>query len=480
MIGVFGRSAGWMPILAAGGFFFAGAVTAQAADLGGDCCADLEERIAELEATTARKGNRKVSLTISGHINEAVMYWDDGRESNAYVVTNDSGRSRFRFRGKAKINSDWSAGYRLEVGVRSARSDRVDQGGVLFNGDELVADDPGRAFDTRYAEWWIKSKTWGAVHVGWTESAAQSITETNVTQTKDIQKNADVEDWAAGFQLRTKNAQVTPAGTSSTLSAIEWRRLVNDTFIQPGEGSRANLVQYVSPKFSGFSVEASWGDDDYWDVALRHKGKHHGFKWAAGFAYAKNSDGEDPNLFACLASINGKDADCEQYGGSLSVLHEHTGLFLNFAGGWYQDNLLKQDSPFVGVGGVDDRSTFYAFQPGIEKKWHPLGKTTVFGEYFHHNGGANDRTIESGDPLCQQAFGVSAENCNIWKSEMNVYGAGVIQGIDAAAVRLYIGWRHYDADVTLRQRNGAVSDGPIATAATEDLDVVMGGALIKF
>ncbi len=32
-----------------------------AADLGGDCCADLEERIAELEATTARKGNRKVS-----------------------------------------------------------------------------------------------------------------------------------------------------------------------------------------------------------------------------------------------------------------------------------------------------------------------------------------------------------------------------------------------------------------------------------
>ena len=32
--------------------------SAQAADLGGDCCADLEERVAELEATTARKGNR--------------------------------------------------------------------------------------------------------------------------------------------------------------------------------------------------------------------------------------------------------------------------------------------------------------------------------------------------------------------------------------------------------------------------------------
>ena len=37
--------------------------SAQAADLGGNCCADLEERVAELEATTVRKGNRRVTLT---------------------------------------------------------------------------------------------------------------------------------------------------------------------------------------------------------------------------------------------------------------------------------------------------------------------------------------------------------------------------------------------------------------------------------
>lgn len=42
------------------------AMPTAAADLGGTCCADLEERIAELEATTARKGSRKVSLTVSG------------------------------------------------------------------------------------------------------------------------------------------------------------------------------------------------------------------------------------------------------------------------------------------------------------------------------------------------------------------------------------------------------------------------------
>ena len=55
--------------------------SASAADLGGNCCADLEERIAELEATTARKGNRKVSLTVSGWVAQQVLWWDDGREA---------------------------------------------------------------------------------------------------------------------------------------------------------------------------------------------------------------------------------------------------------------------------------------------------------------------------------------------------------------------------------------------------------------
>jgi hypothetical protein len=43
---------------------------AEAADLGGDCCADLDERVADLEATTARKGNKKVSVELYGRVNQ--------------------------------------------------------------------------------------------------------------------------------------------------------------------------------------------------------------------------------------------------------------------------------------------------------------------------------------------------------------------------------------------------------------------------
>src|SRR6187431_2005766 len=87
---------------------------AKAADLGGDCCADLEERVAELEATTVRKGNKKVTVQIYGKMNRAVMFWDDGAEKNTYTVNNSMESTRTGIKGNAKIMGDWSAGYRLE------------------------------------------------------------------------------------------------------------------------------------------------------------------------------------------------------------------------------------------------------------------------------------------------------------------------------------------------------------------------------
>ncbi|HXF53849.1 MAG TPA: hypothetical protein VNK52_06970, partial [Hyphomicrobiaceae bacterium] len=100
MIGGLLKSASRLALVAAAGVIVGAYGTqAQAADLGGDCCADLEERVAELEATTARKGNRKVSLTVYGHVNEMVLFWDDGEMDDVYQVTNDVSRTRFGFRG---------------------------------------------------------------------------------------------------------------------------------------------------------------------------------------------------------------------------------------------------------------------------------------------------------------------------------------------------------------------------------------------
>ena len=51
-----------------------------------------------------------------------------------------------------------------------------------------------------------------------------------------------------------------------------------------------NNVRYDLPTFAGFSVSASWGEDDFWDVAARYAGEFNGFKLAAAAAYSEATD----------------------------------------------------------------------------------------------------------------------------------------------------------------------------------------------
>ena len=99
------------------GGFAVTATPAKAADLGGDCCADLEERVAELEATTVRKGNKKVSVTLSGWVIKSVNWWDDGDIDHLVVGDKDYDLgTRFAITGSAQISpGSWSAGFNITV-----------------------------------------------------------------------------------------------------------------------------------------------------------------------------------------------------------------------------------------------------------------------------------------------------------------------------------------------------------------------------
>ena len=55
-------------------------------------------------------------------------------------------------------------------------------------------------------------------------------------------------------------------------------------------------------------------------------------------------------------------------------------------------------------------------------------------------------------------------------SDVDFYGIGIVQQIDAAAMELYLGWRRFEVDV----------DRAGAALATSDLDLVHGGARIRF
>ncbi len=304
MIGGLFKPAGVVSLAAAG--MLMGSVSAHAADLGGNCCADLEERVAELEATTARKGNRKVSLEVSGHVHEAIVFFDAPGEQNVYIGTHNSSRSRFRFKGSAKINADWSAGFLMEFGVRANHLASTAQ------------DEPhdGRGIDIRHEALYVKSRSLGTIWLGWTSSAADGITE--ICLGCGLGNGAAWDD----DMVNLLDANQTPGGFN------RFSQHGSERGIFTGEGDRREVIRWISPTLAGFVLSAAYGHDDFYDVALRYAGEFGAIRIAAGVGYQRSNDGLDTAGLTCGRDGLAIDTDCASLGASGSIQHTPTGLYI--------------------------------------------------------------------------------------------------------------------------------------------------------
>jgi len=412
-----------------------------AADLGGNCCADLEERVAELEATTARKGNRKVSLTVSGHVHEALMYFDVSspdktvEESNVYIGTHNSSRSRFRFRGEAQINADWSAGFYMEFGVRRNALNDLSQ--------DVSRKTTG--IDIRHEALYVKSKTFGTIWLGWTGSATEGITE--------ICLGCGLGNASPDYSFTVAN--LIAARSFGGVENARFRNAGSASGFFPGEGDRRNMIKWISPTVAGFSISAAVGGDDFWDAALRYAGEFGSIRIAAGIGYsqdtngAKDSDGvvqnsEGVSSIGCVGGDGVADRDCRALGLSASVMHTPTGLYIR---GSYGENKNEAAGPDQG-----DSDSGWEVTAGVKTKVNALGATNFWGVY-----GETEREIGlSQSPKAS--------------TELSTYGFGVQQNIDAAAMEMYLWWRHFEAT------------GDVAGEASRsaEADVVVLGARIKF
>jgi predicted porin len=452
MIRVSGLRGRWL--LGAAAILAAGSVTpAAAADLGGDCCADLEERIAELEATTARKGNRKVSLTVSGFVNEAIQWWDDGHESNAYFVTNEEERSRFRFTGKAKITDGWDAGYTLEIGVRTHQENKSTQ---------LAAG--ASAIDVRYSFWYLQSKDFGKASVGLVQSAGYHITEMTTANTSFFGKEG-LGGWVgsngSGYFLRKDNGD---------LSTLHWGDVLAPgpgTNKNPGEGDRLNGVRYDTPTIAGFIGSAFWGEDDVWDIALRYTGEISGFKLAGGIAYGEYIQGDLTGGSLRGSAVFGGRSEINYLGLSGSIMHKETGLYVYGAYGQQHDD----ERQAVYGAPVDDEDTLYYLQGGIERKWFSVGRTTIFGEYENDDVGAGIKSSSGGKLASDLGGGAFVAGTNV-----DTWGIGFNQNFENSGLDLYINYRNLSADV-LQSATGLKTG---ATSTSESFQTVVGGAKIEF
>ncbi|MEQ8822804.1 MAG: porin [Filomicrobium sp.] len=443
---------------------------ASAADLGGDCCADLEERVAELEATTARKGNRKVSLTVSGFVAQQIIAWDDGQESNVYVTDTGSVSigTHFAFSGKAQITPDTEAGFMIKLEVINNDSLLVSQSsddGILNPGGNaqalLTGSDGPIGLESAY--WYVKSKTLGRVSIGTQSSAADN---------QAILPDGSGSLVQANYVLYDSNAFFTRSNGAYT--GVVWGFLANCHALDgyggafgDCDGVPNNNVRYDTPTFAGFSASASWGEDDIWAVSGRYAGEFSGIKIAAAVAYHESSDEGGTGLATNgeAAANGGLDVGHLQVGGYLE--HVPSGLWVYGA----YANAYNDVTSSVRDGGTTnpDGEMFYV-KAGIKGKWVPLGGTTIYGEY-----GQKD-----------DAFTADMYDSGVNSSELEHYGVGIVQNIDAAGMQMWLSWRHYEGDVGCADASAiagaSCADFGLASGnnSLEEFDLVKFGALIPF
>jgi len=485
MIGGLLKSASRWALVAAAGVIVGGVAmpSAKAADLGGDCCADLEERVAELEATTARKGNRKMSLTITGQVHRMVLYWNDGKSSDTYYgLDNTNSSSRFSFTGTAKVTPNVSMGFditiEIEAGGTSSKVSQFDEDGKVgaqINGagaGSFNTQNTDAYFgDARRAAFWVEDKNLGRLTVGRYESAG-AITTIDLAGI-GAGASASVVLVNGGFLAR---------GTNGDYLAVNW-----GAFGDPSSNQgRTELIRYDSPTIAGFVLSASVGEaGDYWGVMLRYAGEFSGFRVAAGVGYEDATDkttgvGPVPGGAAGQAGPANlvDNGEVKAWGAGLSVLHVPSGLF---AQGHYMK--ASYDNPGVGTavtgywGQVLNHkdSNQWLVQAGITKNWFGFGNTALFGEYSKNNDWA--AATGAGRTFSNANIPGAVTVTGITDSDMTVYGAGITQNIDAAATELYLNWRHFSADANCATGGASCVNGKLQV---EDFDAVIGGARVKF
>jgi predicted porin len=463
---------------------------AKAADLGGDCCADLEERVAELEATTARKGNKKVSVQIYGKVNWAELFWNDGAETGTYSVNNYMESTRFGFKGAAKITPDWSAGFRIEAEVREAASQALNQ----FNDNN--ANDSAGPLKVRWSHIYLNSKTWGEARLGLTATPKYDVT-------KDTLEYISTEPGEGGglsdtivadfrmndsFLLREKgfnNAEGLAGANGGR--ALTWSNIARcySSGDQFNCSTRRNGVSYWTPTWEGFSGSVGYFEDRDWGGALRYRGSFAPFGGGTGLSK------DDPWLFAASVGyenfrderldnagggLAGFRRNLDEVAGSVAIKNKPTGLF---AMGIFS-NSQSDDSNVQGALNGQGAPNMWGWnvQGGVQRRVDFLsldkfGETSFWGGYSDvRNGfapGSNPFSSSSGPILCP--FSSSCNNngsagalgtpanmilpgktfpgipfaTQVTGSDVHDWFLALDQGFESAAFHLYAVYQHFDS-----------------------------------
>jgi len=209
----------------------------------------------------------------------------------------------------------------------------------------------------------------------------------------DVVQYASIADIAGGMFFRNSR--------TNELTAIK----VSDAFKDFDGLSRKSRLRYDMPVFYGFGLAGSVISDRRWDTALTWAGTGYGFKLGAA---------------AAVAYVNEDNSDY-QYDGSLSILHEDSGLSFTVSAGTKDiDTVLYSDQ---GVVTADDDPYNVWGKLGWQTKFFAFGKTAFGIDYGH------------------------TENLPADGAEGDSFGLAAVQSFADYGTELYFQFRQYSLDL---------------------------------
>lgn len=273
-----------------------------------------------------------LDFKVSGQVNRAVLWGDNGNDDDVKFVDNDNSSTRFRFTGSNEFDNNWKVGFKWENQMQSnssADDSLNDDGeGVIDIGSN---DDTGDvSFKERHMDVYIEHKMFGKVSLGQGDTASNGTSEVDLSGT-DVVAYSDINDMNGGFFFRDDDNNV----ISSIL----------DTFSNFDGLSRKDRIRYDTPKFGPVYFSASYLNGQTYDFAGRFAYQWEGFgKLAAAVSWLP-ADTQRENY--------------RQYSGSISFLHS-SGLNLTFSGANRYDT-PGDDEPYNLYGKVGYKMDKWAF-----------------------------------------------------------------------------------------------------------------------
>ena len=378
-------------------------------------------------AAPISSGGDKVKLSLSGQVDRALLYGNDGRSSALRNVDNIISSTRFRLLGEARPFADsTTVGTNLEMEIRPNLSNQQTI-------EQSLPQAAGNVFPTiRQADVFVANQDYGGVRLGFGSTASYLTNEFDLSGTF-IAHYVGVAEMDGGFAFRQNGAAMVPNGPGGKLVLSPggaFGPAVGSVFNNFGGLGRDDRIRYDTPVWEGLQFATSYVDGGSYDAALRLGREIGDFRIIAavagedathrnhtptanlGYAGVPPGDVDGTSLGGVNAAANAPNlADVttngsRQFDGSFSILHT-SGVSLTMAGGVrdpeYRDPLGHQLSP----------NLFYT-KVGYQHDFFSFGRTAFAVDFTQQ-----DEVIFAGDVA-------------------RAYSFGMVQNIDAAALEVFL------------------------------------------